>query len=194
MIDEITELREPNTIKLVDIDEWSNKIHGLHKQWWINLETGILKDRNKGETIALIHSEISEAFDGWQKNIMDDHLPNRKMEDVELADALIRIFDYIGGYGYKLGKFKIGEYNGPIKPLTDSSFCNMHKLVSNVLEAERKSLPIEIELHDLIRYIVLVCERAYIKWEEIIEEKLEYNSKRSDHKLENRRKEGGKKF
>jgi hypothetical protein len=34
---------------------------------------------------------------------MDDHLPHRPMVEVELADALIRIFDLAGGYGYDLG-------------------------------------------------------------------------------------------
>jgi len=43
-------------------------------------------------------SGISEAIEGARKNIMDDHLPDRKMEEVELADALIRIFDYAGGH------------------------------------------------------------------------------------------------
>jgi NTP pyrophosphatase (non-canonical NTP hydrolase) len=47
--------------------------------------------------IALIHSEISEAFEGFRKdNKQDDHLPHRKNAEVELADALIRILDECG--------------------------------------------------------------------------------------------------
>ena len=62
--------------------------------WW---EMGA-KNRNKGEQLALIHSEISEALEGARKGICDDHLPKRLMEEVELADALIRIFDYAMGH------------------------------------------------------------------------------------------------
>lgn len=43
--------------------------------------------------LALIHSEISEAMEGYRKNLMDDKLPHRKMIEVELADTLIRIGD-----------------------------------------------------------------------------------------------------
>lgn len=46
--------------------------------------------------IALIHSEISEALEGIRKGKMDDHLPHRLAVEVELADALIRIFDLAG--------------------------------------------------------------------------------------------------
>ena len=67
--------------------------------WWHDLETGEPLERNKGEMLCLIHSEISEAMEGARKNKMDDHLPNRKNEEVELADALIRIFDYAAGHG-----------------------------------------------------------------------------------------------
>jgi len=67
--------------------------------WWNDLETGEPLDRNKGELLCLIHSEISETMEGARKNIMDKHLPHRKNEEVELADALIRIFDYAGGFG-----------------------------------------------------------------------------------------------
>ena len=38
-------------------------------------------------------------MEGARKGIMDDHLPNRPMEEVELADAIIRICDYAGGFG-----------------------------------------------------------------------------------------------
>ena len=67
--------------------------------WWTNLSTGEPLERNKGEMIALIHSEVSEALEGARKDIMDDHLTHRKMEEVELADTIIRILDYAGGFG-----------------------------------------------------------------------------------------------
>lgn len=46
--------------------------------------------------IALIHSEASESLEGLRKGVPDDHLPQYSMEFVEMADLLIRIFDYCG--------------------------------------------------------------------------------------------------
>jgi len=51
----------------------------------------------------LMVSEIAEAMEGERKDLMDDKLPHRKMAEVELADTLIRIFDYAGGFGYDVG-------------------------------------------------------------------------------------------
>ncbi len=90
------------------------------------------KPREAGTMIALIHSEISEALEGVRKDIMDDHLPHRKMVEVEMADAIIRIMDFCGKYNLDIGG--------------------------------------------------------------AIVEKLQYNTKREDHKLENRAKKGGKTF
>lgn len=72
--------------------------HGLavRSGWWSDLQTGEPKDRNDGELIALMHSELSEALEGIRKNSNDSHLPHRKSVEVELADTLIRIFDYAG--------------------------------------------------------------------------------------------------
>lgn len=43
--------------------------------------------------IALIHSEISEALEGYRSDKPDDKIPERPMIEVELADAIIRIGD-----------------------------------------------------------------------------------------------------
>lgn len=70
--------------------------------WWSDLETGERKERNKAELLCLIHSEVSEAMEGERKNKADDKLPHRPMAEVELADVLIRTFDYAGGFSYDL--------------------------------------------------------------------------------------------
>lgn len=71
--------------------------------WWSDIATGERKERNMGELLCLVHSEISEAMEGHRKSLMDDHLPDRPMIEVELADAFIRIADICGAYGYDLG-------------------------------------------------------------------------------------------
>lgn len=75
----------------------------LEAGWHKRLKNGEIMERNKGEMLCLIHSEISEAMEGERKDLMDDHLPNRKMAEVEMADAVIRIMDYCGRWGYDIG-------------------------------------------------------------------------------------------
>lgn len=60
-------------------------------------------DRNFGELIALVHSELSEALEAHRKDLMDTHLPHRKGIEVELADALIRILDISAGLKLDIG-------------------------------------------------------------------------------------------
>lgn len=84
------------------LNDYATESHAAMSQWWHDIQTGQRIDRNKGEMLALIHSEISECLEGVRKNLMDDKLPHRKMEEVELADALIRIFDYAGAFDLDL--------------------------------------------------------------------------------------------
>ncbi|MER9833413.1 hypothetical protein NKJ28_00350 [Mesorhizobium sp. M0145] len=65
--------------------------------WHLDRKTGIPFERNFGEVIALCHSELSEALEAHRKgNGRDDKLPWHDAMTVELADAVIRIFDIAG--------------------------------------------------------------------------------------------------
>lgn len=78
-------------------------IHKDNHKWWHDKDGNPI-ERNKGELIALMHSELSECLEGVRKNLQDDHLPEFKMEVVELADTIIRIFDYAEGYRLPLAQ------------------------------------------------------------------------------------------
>jgi NTP pyrophosphatase (non-canonical NTP hydrolase) len=71
--------------------------------WYHDPKTGEPIERNVGEMLALIHSEVSEALEGHRKNLNDSHLPSRKSIEVELADTLIRICDLAGFLKLDLG-------------------------------------------------------------------------------------------
>lgn len=63
------------------------------------------KERNDGETLALIHSELSEALEALrQGNPPDDKVPDFSSLEAELADVIIRIFDYAGGRGLNIAQ------------------------------------------------------------------------------------------
>lgn len=82
--------------------------HGasLKAGWWKNLMTGeptITEPHIVGEKLMLVVSEVAEAMEGHRKNLNDDKLPHRSMVEVELADAVIRIFDLAGALNLDLG-------------------------------------------------------------------------------------------
>ena len=82
--------------------------------WWADLETGesLTADYPAGEKptgaksigniVALLHSEVSEAFEGDRKNLQDEHIPEFTSFEVELADLLIRLLDTAGGLNLRL--------------------------------------------------------------------------------------------
>lgn len=71
--------------------------------WWHNKD-GTPKERNTGEILMLMVSELAEAMEGDRKGLQDDKLPQYKMFDVELADTIIRIFDCVGAANIPIGE------------------------------------------------------------------------------------------
>ena len=80
---------------ILNFNTFAEHVHNKSRAagWYTDINTGQPLVRNVPEMLCLIHSEISEAMEGYRKSKMDDKLPHRKMIEVELADTIIRIGD-----------------------------------------------------------------------------------------------------
>jgi NTP pyrophosphatase (non-canonical NTP hydrolase) len=85
----------------MNLNEYATQCHKDNMKWWVDADGNDI-ERDRGNLLMLMVSELAECMEGERKNLMDDKLPDRPMPEVELADCLIRIFDYAGAYGYDL--------------------------------------------------------------------------------------------
>ena len=180
---------------MVNLIELQNKIHAQNKElgWWD-------EERPFSTFVCLFHSELSEAMEGDRKGLMDDHLPKYPMFQVELADFVIRCLDWLGRHGFT-------EYQGDYFNADDMRnqdeveiISRLHLGVSMSFQEYLNDGKFEgIEVVDGIAS----CVEASFAFSDgcfgfdlykIILEKVEYNKHRTDHKRENRAKEGGKKY
>lgn len=127
-------------------------------------------------------------IDKLQKDIHDSNAVAGWWTDLEtgisLADEARK--------GSRLGKAIVAE-----------KLCLIHSEVSEAMEGARKNLPddklphrpmIEVELADAVIRILDLCGALNLDLEGAINEKRAYNSKREDHKIENRKKVNGKAY
>lgn len=180
-----------------DLNKLSKEIHENNKRvgWW-NLD----KEGNGPcifEKLQLVSTEIAEATEGERKGLMDDHLPHRKMAEVELADALIRTLDVGGMFGFI---FIEGLYCDSWVSVV-SSIAKRHLGINRALINLANKIDGEISDKNynqsysvLINSILVTSILGGYNIYGAMEEKLQYNKERPDHKLENREKVNGKKF
>lgn len=180
---------------MINYDQQAEEIYQQNKAvgWWDD------PNRCVYQTLQLVSTEIAEATEGERKNLMDDHLPSRKMGEVELADALIRILDVGGRYNWKIVPVDLpDQFSDP-----DLSIGGKHLFINACLIGLVHNLPHDLEAPDratmyhyssLVLAIVTTSETHGYDIEGAMVEKLQYNKNRADHKRANRAKEGGKTF
>lgn len=172
---------------LIDLQ---NRIHSQNKELGWHDEP-----RSFNTYVCLFHSELSEATEGLRKNLMDDHLPHYPMAAVELADFVIRALDWFGAQDdvdvtqmvtVQMGGYDNLDYIAEIhRHISAAMHWNGHKLNRDKLAG---SLDLAVSMANSMA--------QSNDWDllQIINEKIEYNKHRADHKRESRAEVGGKKF
>ena len=176
----------------MNLIELQNKIHAQ------NVEMGWWDEPRSFSTITNLGvSENSEAMEGDRKGSMDDHLKQYPMLVVELADCCIRTLDYLGSVGndtypaindvYKEYRVNAFDFNLALstRMLTQAWYwTELEPSTAYAKKCLKESILINWKMIQELGYDPL----------QIILEKVEYNRTRPDHKRENRKKEGGKKY
>ena len=167
----------------MNLIELQNKIHTQNKElgWWN-------EERPFSTFVCLFHSELSEAMEGDRKGLMDDHLPQYPMFQVELADFVIRCLDWLGAKGNPNFDYSVTSADGCD---TCEVLATLHSLVSCAYD--ERELAVE-HLVDATHIAFNFAHDNGFNLHQIILEKVEYNKHRADHKPSERAKKHGKKY
>lgn len=147
--------------------------------WWTDLETGKPKKRSVGEMFVLIVTELAEAYRAYVNGDLDDKLPLFPGLGVELGDVQIRLADFAGA----LRAGHIVKYSNALNPGDD--YFRRIMQIANQYEAIRKT-PQAVGNPETGGYLEPMDPVV------MIGEKMAFNAKREDHKIENRLKADGK--
>jgi hypothetical protein len=139
--------------------------------WYRNPETGETVQRNFGEVVGLMHSELSEALEADRKSLMDDKLSHRNGVEVEFSDCFIRVGDTAVARGDDV----------------PGAFIEVARLL------QRFSIT-EVRFALLLFRMLEQSDAMGLDFAGATIEKNRFNQVRADHKLEARAVAGGKKY
>jgi len=177
-----------------------NHQHNVKVGWW--------NKPNIYQKLQLVSTEVAEATEGERKKgKMDDHLKNRLMGEVELADALIRILD-VGEYynldlDLDINEAKVEWYDLDIvaRHLTINRY--IIKLADLVVNSDQgnnnfgegvNKTGADLVYSLLVKSIFLTSECMGYDIYGAMKEKAIYNKTRKDHSIANRQSKNGKQF
>jgi hypothetical protein len=149
------------------------------KGWWdgdINEDGHImpLNEERINEIWCNFHAEVSEAWECYRANDMNIRTTGEgKLEGfpIELADIVIRMFDFLGAFG---GDYSYYPYKFDAGTIPDF-ISQMHEAI--VLVRNHYELGHQIAV--IVSKIVQFCERKNIPLEQAIIAKMAYNKTRS---------------
>lgn len=172
-------------LQIPDLNSLAAEIHqqNVEAGWWDDF----LPDRKHeryGTAMILVISELTEAMEGHRKDLMDDHLPNEKMFDVELADAMIRLLDLVGA-------FEIDMYIDP--EIINLANKNVPEQLYEVIEYSVDELA-DFTIENFIDGVIAVAKLNNVDLWRLVAEKRAYNRNRADHKRNARAADHGKKY
>lgn len=139
-------------------------------------------------------NELNEAI---ETGCMDRPYPDDLEMEVDMLVVACHSAARAGGWWHDL------ETGEPLKRNVGELLCLIHSEISEAMEGHRKGLMddklpnrpmIEVELADALIRIADLAGGLNLDLGGALAEKLAYNAQRADHKPENRKKEGGKKY
>lgn len=152
--------------------------------------------RNFGEIIALMQSELAEAFAGWhvpdKSKLMDEKVPTYYNTFVEVADCAIRLLDMLAVFDSDLDALNTHDYISELADTVDRrwtvSWCYSieHNLaviglyLAGALEADRKGRADDRteNLEHAFMACIAFLEEFQQPARDIIDAKLAYNRSR----------------
>lgn len=179
-------MKQPNEMNLND---QAKAIHQANLNWWRDINTGEPIQRNEKELLALVISEVIEALEGERKNLMDDKLPHRKMAEVEMADAKIRLLDFAGGFGIYIDS--ADSLPHPIDETPENKGEALLMIIEWICHTQHGG---GLEISYALALIEAYCQKHGYDLHGAMTEKLAFNKSRADHSHEARRAAGGKTF